>query len=89
MCNKTSQKRQIHSMRLSCVFHICVIFFGITLVDGFMVVKVFTDMELYIFSVHIFVGGSIFQLPSSGQHKLAFTLVLKTSSLKDRFAEGF
>lgn len=40
------------------------------MVNGFMIVKTFTDMELYLFSVHfLFVGGSMFQLPSSGEHK--------------------
>jgi len=65
-------------------------FFYITLVGGFMTVKAFTDMEFYIFSVHLlFVGGSIFQHPSTGQHKFTLSLVLKTNSLIDRFAEGF
>lgn len=56
------------------LFFTFVLFFYITMVNGFMVVKTFTDMELYLFSVHfLFVGGSMFQLPSSGEHK--FTLI--------------
>ena len=71
LCYKTSQKHQYPQKDSLCATQLCFshlcYFFDITLVDGFMVVKAFTDMELYIFSVHLlFVGGSIFQLPSSG-----------------------
>lgn len=49
-----------------------VLFFGITLVAGFMVVRVFTDMELYVFSVPLLF---VVEVSSS------FHLVGNTSSL--------
>lgn len=73
MCSKTCQKHWNPRKDSLCFSHLCY-FFYITMVNGFMVVKTFTDMELYLFSVHfLFVGGSMFQLPSSGEHK--FTLI--------------
>lgn len=92
LIRNTAIPRKIHTVQLSCV-----VTFGVFLFVVFdsrwvcvIVAKAFTDTELYILSGCLFVGGNIFQLPSSGQDN-TFTLssALRLVALKTALQRAF
>lgn len=93
LIRNTDIPRKIHTVQLSCVVTFGVFLFVVfdsRWVGGFMVVKAFTDTELYILCGCLFVGGNIFQLPSSGQHNtFTFSSALRLVALKTALQRAF